>query len=83
MDDIVTERSEGILRVELNRPEKRNAMTSSMYTNSRISSMTRPRTSAYASCSGMVQEMLSAPATMWRTFWRILQAQENLLRLGS
>lgn len=31
MDDIVTERSEGILRVELNRPEKRNAMTSSMY----------------------------------------------------
>src|SRR6195952_4672879 len=32
MDDIVTERSEGILRVELNRPEKKNAMTSSMYT---------------------------------------------------
>jgi enoyl-CoA hydratase/carnithine racemase len=31
MDDIVTERSEGILRVKLNRPEKRNAMTSSMY----------------------------------------------------
>jgi enoyl-CoA hydratase/carnithine racemase len=32
MGDIVTERSEGILRVELNRPEKMNAMTSSMYT---------------------------------------------------
>jgi len=32
MDDIVTERSEGVLRVELNRPEKLNAMTSSMYT---------------------------------------------------
>jgi enoyl-CoA hydratase/carnithine racemase len=32
IDDIVTERSEGILRVELNRPEKLNAMTSSMYT---------------------------------------------------
>jgi enoyl-CoA hydratase/carnithine racemase len=32
MDYIVTERSEGILRVELNRPEKLNAMTSSMYT---------------------------------------------------
>ena len=31
MDEIVTERSEGILRVELNRPKKRNAMTSSMY----------------------------------------------------
>ncbi|CAN7661900.1 enoyl-CoA hydratase [Phyllobacterium sp. LjRoot231] len=32
MDDIVIERSEGVLRVELNRPEKLNAMTSSMYT---------------------------------------------------
>ena len=31
MSDIVTERSNGILRVELNRPEKKNAMTSAMY----------------------------------------------------
>jgi enoyl-CoA hydratase/carnithine racemase len=31
MDDIITECSEGVLRVELNRPEKRNAMTASMY----------------------------------------------------
>jgi enoyl-CoA hydratase/carnithine racemase len=31
VDDIITERSEGILRVELNRPEKLNAMTSNMY----------------------------------------------------
>jgi hypothetical protein len=31
MDEIVTERSEGILRVELNRPDKMNAMNSSMY----------------------------------------------------
>src|ERR1700736_523922 len=31
MDEIITERSEGILRVELNRPKKRNAMTSRMY----------------------------------------------------
>jgi enoyl-CoA hydratase/carnithine racemase len=31
MDDIVTERSGSILRVELNRPAKRNAMTSGMY----------------------------------------------------
>jgi enoyl-CoA hydratase/carnithine racemase len=31
MDDIITERSGGILRVELNRPAKKNAMTSSMY----------------------------------------------------
>src|ERR1700731_2078273 len=31
MDEIITERSEGILRVKLNRPSKRNAMTSRMY----------------------------------------------------
>ena len=31
MNEIVTERSEGVLRVVLNRPTKRNAMTSSMY----------------------------------------------------
>src|SRR6266852_3420330 len=31
MNEIITERSEGILRVELNRPKKKNAMTSSMY----------------------------------------------------
>src|ERR1700688_5004071 len=31
MDEIITEVSESILRVELNRPTKRNAMTSSIY----------------------------------------------------
>src|SRR6202140_304362 len=31
MDDILTERSGSILRVQLNRPTKRNAMTSAMY----------------------------------------------------
>jgi enoyl-CoA hydratase/carnithine racemase len=32
MDEIVTDRSESILRIQLNRPMKRNAMTSRMYT---------------------------------------------------
>ena len=32
MSDIITERSDGILRVEFNRPEKKNAMTGGMYT---------------------------------------------------
>jgi len=32
MSEIITERSGGILRVQLNRPNKKNAMTSSMYT---------------------------------------------------
>lgn len=31
MNELLTERSEGILRVQLNRPAKKNAMTSSMY----------------------------------------------------
>lgn len=31
MSDIVTERSESVLRVQLNRPAKKNALTSSMY----------------------------------------------------
>jgi enoyl-CoA hydratase/carnithine racemase len=31
MDEIITERSASMLRVELNRPAKKNAMTSSMY----------------------------------------------------
>src|SRR5712672_2604191 len=31
MDDIVTERTGSVLRVQLNRPTKRNAMTSAMY----------------------------------------------------
>lgn len=31
MDEIITQRTDGILRVELNRPTKRNAMTSTMY----------------------------------------------------
>ena len=34
MDEIITERSGSILRVELNRPAKRNAMTSGMVPNS-------------------------------------------------
>src|ERR1700720_4631809 len=34
MNEIITERSGSILRVELNRPKKRNAMTSSMYVTS-------------------------------------------------
>src|SRR5215470_19860767 len=33
MSDIVTEQSNGILRVELNRPAKKNAMTAAMYTS--------------------------------------------------
>jgi enoyl-CoA hydratase/carnithine racemase len=33
MSDILTERTDSILRVQLNRPAQKNAMTSAMYTN--------------------------------------------------
>jgi hypothetical protein len=33
MSDIITERTGGILRVEFNRPQKKNAMTGGMYTS--------------------------------------------------
>ena len=33
MSDILTESTDGILRVQLNRPAQKNGMTSSMYTN--------------------------------------------------
>src|ERR1700733_11869026 len=33
MSDVITQLSNGILRVELNRPEKKNALTASMYTS--------------------------------------------------
>ena len=33
MSDIITERTDGIVRVQLNRPAQKNAMTSSMYTS--------------------------------------------------
>src|SRR5215471_21828107 len=32
VSDIITERSNGILRVELNRPERKNSLTGAMYT---------------------------------------------------
>ena len=31
MSDIVTERSDSVLRIQLNRPASKNAMTSAMY----------------------------------------------------
>ena len=31
MDQIITENRDGILRIEINRPDKKNALTSAMY----------------------------------------------------
>ena len=61
MSDIITERSGSILRVQFNRPAKKNAMTLS-----RACSMTPRRMIAYGSCYGTVREIRSARATMLR-----------------
>ena len=68
MNEIVTEHSEGVLRVELNRPAKRNAMTASMYVTLADVFIDAARTSARASRSGTAQETRSAPATISRIF---------------
>ena len=67
MDEIITERSGSILRIQLNRPAKKNAMTSDMYvTLAERLQCGGARTSRLASCSGMAQEIRSVLATMWR-----------------
>ena len=69
MSEIITERSEGICRVELNRPAKRNAMTSAMYlTLADIFTDAAKDERTRVSCSGTAPEILSAPATTWRIF---------------
>ena len=67
MDEIVTERSEGVLRVQLNRPAKKNALTSRMYVTLADTFNQAERTKASVSCSGMAQAILFQLATMSRT----------------
>ncbi len=63
MEEIVTEHSGSILRVQLNRPTKRNAMTSTMYLALASTSTRRRMTRTRVSPSGMAQEIPSAPVT--------------------
>ena len=37
MDQIITEKRDGILRIEINRPDKKNALTAAMYQIGRAS----------------------------------------------
>lgn len=68
MDEIVTEQAAGVLRVQLNRPTKRNAMTSAMYVALADISTRRRKTRARVSSSGMARAIRSVPATISRTF---------------
>jgi hypothetical protein len=80
--DIITERSGSILRVQLNRPAKKNAMTSSMYVGLAVCSMPRQQMIAHMSFSGMAPEIHFARATTWRTSSRILLGLARVRRLA-
>ena len=71
MTDIVTERSGSILRVQFNRPSKKNAMTSAMYITMADLLNAAAKITASEWCSGMAQETPSARATTWRISSRI------------
>ena len=68
MVDIITERSGSVLRVELNRPTKRNAMTSSMYVvlADIFNDAANDQGTRVVLWHGA--GILSARVTMWRTF---------------
>jgi enoyl-CoA hydratase/carnithine racemase len=68
MDDIVTEHSGSILRVQLNRPTKRNAMTSAMYLTLASIFNEAVNDDARVSCFGMARGIRSARATISRIF---------------
>src|SRR6476660_2710471 len=61
------ERSGNILSIQLNRPAKKNAMTSSMYVTIAELLDAAATDDQYGSCSGMAQEIRSALATISRT----------------
>ena len=80
MSDIVIERSGGILRVELNRPAQKNAMTAGSTRASPIP-LGRPlQTRQFVSYSGTARGMRFAPATTSEIFSRIRPGRANLRR---
>jgi enoyl-CoA hydratase/carnithine racemase len=83
MGEIITDRSQSILRVELNRPAKTNAMTSRMYVMLADIFNEAAKDDGTSVVSGTAQETLSAPATISRIFCRILQDQKSLHSLNS
>ena len=67
MSDIITERSNGILRVKLNRPDEEERDDRGMYTRmADIFNEAARRTMKYVSCSGMAREIRSPRATISR-----------------
>ena len=82
MDDIVTERAGSVLRIQLNRPTKRNAMTSAMYVALAgiLNEATNDENTRVVLWHG-AGDSFSA-GTISRIFSRILRGRENLRRPG-
>ena len=80
MSDIITERSNGILRVELNRPERKNALTAAMYTRLADIFNEAAEDQETVSSSGTAPETPSPPATTSGIFSRIRPGRANLRR---
>ena len=76
MSDIVTERSGGILRVELNRPSRKNAMTAGMYTGL-ADTLRKAATDEAVRVVLWHGGMRSAPATTSGIFSRIRPGRAN------
>ena len=68
MSDIITERSGHILRIQLNRPEKKNAMTVAMYITLADLLNNAAKTIRFASCFGTARGIRFPQATTYRTF---------------
>jgi enoyl-CoA hydratase/carnithine racemase len=68
MSDIITERSGNILRVQLNRPERKNAMTSAMYITLADLFNNAAKDDEVRVVLCMVREIRLAPATTYRIF---------------
>jgi 1,4-dihydroxy-2-naphthoyl-CoA synthase len=65
MNEILTERSGSILRIQLNRPEKKNAVTSDMYVT--LAELLGSDTSVPVSCFSW--DCLSAPLGLRNLVW--------------
>ena len=68
MSDIITERSGHILRIQLNRPEKKNAMTLAMYITLADLLNNAAKDDQIRVVLWQAREIRLAPATTYRIF---------------
>jgi enoyl-CoA hydratase/carnithine racemase len=75
MDEIITERSGSILRVQLNRPTKKNAMTSSMYVNAGSGFVTHvvPEQNLMTTATETARKLAAKPAQALETSKQLMK----------